>query len=371
MDCTQTEWLSNEAYLRLFNRKVIENRIPLSGSLDLTRSCNLRCVHCYLGDAREAGKYHEKELSTSEWLTLIDEITDAGCLYLLITGGEPLLRADFTKIYSHAKKNGLFVTVFTNGTMITDRVLDLFRDLPPQVVEISLYGATASTCERITGVKGSYEKCLQGIRRLLDHGINLELKTVLITYNRHEFFDMKNMARDYGVKFRFDPAIFPRFNGDKTPMRLRVSTREAIEKEFSDDERLRKWREYFEKTRQLPAGDELYNCGAGVTSFHIDARGGLQPCLMITDLRYDLMGGSFLEGWNGVMPQIMDRKVEASFACNRCEKRTLCGFCPAFFRLENGAEDCCSEYLCAVGQGRFDKIKDVTSMEDGNANGTH
>ncbi|MBW1897011.1 MAG: radical SAM protein, partial [Deltaproteobacteria bacterium] len=157
MECAQTGWLDNKEYLQRLRRKVTQERIPLSGSIDVTHRCNLRCVHCYLGEKQSHWEKRGKELSTAQWISIIDEITEAGCLHLLISGGEPLTRRDFAEIYSHARTNGLLVTVFTNGTLITDRVLELFRDLPPRIVEISLYGATAATYERVTRVKGSYE----------------------------------------------------------------------------------------------------------------------------------------------------------------------------------------------------------------------
>ena len=129
MDCAQTEWLSDKEYLRQFGKKVTEQRIPLSGSIDLTHRCNLRCIHCYLGNKEVINGKREEELSTTQWISIIDQITDAGCLYLLITGGEPLLRKDFGAIYRHAKTKGLMVTVFTNGTLITDDLLDLFSKI--------------------------------------------------------------------------------------------------------------------------------------------------------------------------------------------------------------------------------------------------
>lgn len=293
------------------------------------------------------------EMSTSQILSVLDAITDAGCLYLLITGGEPFLRKDFAEIYSHAKMNGLLVTVFTNGTLITESIVKLFEELPPRAVEISLYGATASTYEKITGVAGSFEKCMQGIRQLLGHKIHIKLKTILMTLNRHEFSSIQNMAKNFGVKFRFDAEIFPRFNGDKTPINLRVSPEEAVEKEFSNDARRLHWREYIERHQGLPASETLYTCGAGLTNFHIDPYGNLQPCLMTTHFTYNLLSGSFSKGWYDIMPYIREKKSRADSACNQCEKRVLCDFCPAFFYLENGAEDRYSPYLCEIGQHRF------------------
>jgi radical SAM protein with 4Fe4S-binding SPASM domain len=355
IECSETRWLSNEEYLRKFNRKSAQLRVPLSGSIDLTHRCNLRCVHCYLGDPSHRTQH--EEMGTKQIMSILDQVTEAGCLYFLITGGEPLLREDFPEIYRHAKNNGLLVTVFTNVTLITDKILELFKDLPPRLIEISLYGATASTYETITGVPGSYKKCIHGIERLLDSGINVRLKTILMTINSHEFYQIENMAKAYGVKFRFDPAIFPCFNGDKTPLELRVPPEEAIEKDLSDEKRVSDWKKYFERTQGNILSDTLYQCGAGITGFHIDPFGRLKPCLMIHNITYNLAKGSFSKGWDEVISKILDKKAGDAHACYQCEKIHLCGVCPPFFGLENGQEDKRSEYICALGTYRFKKIK--------------
>jgi len=267
------------------------------------------------------------------------------------------LKKGFAQVYSHAKKKGLLVTVFTNGTLINDTILALFENLPPYAVEITLYGATVATYEKITGVNGSYDKCIQGIRRLREHQINLRLKTILMEPNRHEFNAIRDMADGFGVKFRFDATIFPCFNGDKSPLGLRVSPDEAIQKEFSDPERLAQWKNHFERVQGWPMLENLYQCGTGLTSFHIDPYGYLQPCLMATSPSYDLRKGPFLTGWQKVIPQIREKKSGREYPCQQCAKKALCGFCPAFFRLENGAEESPSEYLCAMGKYRLEAIE--------------
>jgi radical SAM protein with 4Fe4S-binding SPASM domain len=356
MECTETATHIEEGYLKEFNRKIAMQRIPISGTLDLTHRCNLRCIHCYIGK-EDNGR--EVELKTGMALSILDEITDAGCLKLLITGGEPLLREDFKEIYTHAKNKGLLVTVFTNGTTINGDILDLFSALPPQAVEISLYGATEETYEKITGIKGSYKKCLKGIEGLLRQKVNVKLKTILMTLNSHEFFDMEDMARGLGVKFRFDASIFPRLNGDMYPVSLRVSPEEAAAKEFSERDRHMRWREFFEKNRNAPQSNTLYNCAAGLTSFYIDPYGNFQPCLMTQDMKYNLLEGNFLDGWHNYMPGIREKKAGNSNACHGCEMKLLCDFCPGFFKLEGGSEDEPSDYLCNLGKCRFKAI-----MED-------
>jgi radical SAM protein with 4Fe4S-binding SPASM domain len=167
------------------------------------------------------------------------------------------------------------------------------------------------------------------------------------------------MAKEYGVKFRFDAAIFPCFNEDKGPLGLRVTPEEVIEKEFSDRDRAQEWKNYFERTKGFSVSETLYNCGAGLTTFHIDPYGNLQPCVMTIDYQYNLLEGDFLAGWNDVIPLMRDKKAGAAYRCNQCEKRTLCGFCPPFSRLEKGTEEAYSEYLCALGQLRFEAVQHI------------
>jgi radical SAM protein with 4Fe4S-binding SPASM domain len=355
MECTANIWPDNEEYITTFNAKAARMRIPLSGSIDLTYRCNLRCVHCYLADDRE--QTEKIEMDTRKILSVIDEITEAGCLNLLITGGEPLLRDDFPEIYSHAKKNGLLVTVFSNGTLVNEKILDLFEDLPPYIIEISLYGTTASTYEKITGVAHSFEKCMQGIGRLIDRRLNVRIKTILMTLNEHEFFAMQDLAKKLGIRFRFDAALFPQKDGNTLPLTLRVAPKDAIEKDFSDLERARSWVKYLDKTRHTALNDTLYTCGAGITGFHIDPCGILKPCLMIRNLTYDLSGGSFLTGWHDIISTIRDKKATGDIPrCHACDKIHICGFCPAFFDWENGREDSISEYICEMGKQRLEFV---------------
>ena len=357
MEYSQTTCLSDEAYLRQLDKKIEQERVPLSGTVDLTHQCNLRCVHCYLGDRTARKADSNRELSTDEWFRIIDEFTESGCLFLLLSGGEPLLRKDFKEIYRRLKTNGLLVTVFTNGTTMTDDILDLFIDLPPHSVEISLYGATEETYKRITGSRSAFQRCINGIEALVTNGIHLSLKTILMTLNSQEFYDIKKIAKEYNTSFRFDAAIFPCFDGNKSPLDLRVTPQEAIDKEFSDQEVSQQWKDYYEKRKDLVFADYLYLCGTGETSFYIDPYGHLQPCVLVTEPSYSILNGTFLDGWRNVIPGVRKKKAGKDYRCNECKNMVLCGVCPGFFRLENGSEEICSEYLCHMGQERLNALK--------------
>lgn len=361
MTCPELEQSEDMLFWRGFTDRVKNRRVPLHGSLALTHRCNFNCVHCYLGVKEDRNVHSGTEIGTSRLLSLIDEITEAGCLYLVLTGGEPLLRSDFAVVYQRAREKGLLVTVFSNGTLVSDDLLRLFRKFPPVEVEITLYGASAETCERITGVADAYETCMRGIRALLENGTRVNLKTVLMTLNRHELNAMRDIARNFGVKFRFDAAITPCLNHNRVPLDFRVTAEEAVEHEMEDPAKVRRWVDFYEKNMGVTLGDYLYGCGAGMTAFHVDASGCLHPCLMTDDIGVDLSGSSFSEGWDDIGRRIRARKAGADFACRACRTLNFCGYCPAAFRLETGREDVPSDFLCRMGELRLQNIQKYMS----------
>src|SRR5262249_47504461 len=168
----------------------------------------LDCLPCSTHLPMSDATARRRELTFDEHSRLLDELQDAGCLWLLYTGGEIFARRDFLDIYTYAKKKGFLITLFTNGTLITERIADYLAEWRPFAIEITLYGRTRETYERLTGIPGSHEKCLRGIRALLDRGLPLALKTVAVSTNSHEVLEMQRFAEeDLGVKFKFDSMI--------------------------------------------------------------------------------------------------------------------------------------------------------------------
>jgi radical SAM protein with 4Fe4S-binding SPASM domain len=330
-------------------------RVPLAGTLELTQRCVLRCVHCYRGSQEQVHAASDREMSTTQVLAIVDQVVEAGCLHLLITGGDPLLRRDFPEIYRHARLSGLDVTVFTSGIPITERIVEVFRDLPPRIVEITLYGATAATYERITGVPGSYARCLAGVGRLHDAGVRLGLKTMLMTLNSHELEAIEAMSAGYNAKFRFDPVLIPCLDGGRAPLDLRVDAGQAIRLEFAGAERRKAWVELWTRQPDFPPSNQLVQCGAGQTGFHIDAYGNLQACLMLPGIAYSLLTDTFAESW-ARLAAVREVQATAGNRCVSCSKRAYCGYCPGLLALENDNGELPSPYLCTLGDERLRAI---------------
>jgi radical SAM protein with 4Fe4S-binding SPASM domain len=327
-------------------------RIPLEGTIETTFRCNLNCVHCYVNEPAGARAVQERELELTRLKELIDEIAEEGCLDLLLTGGEVLLRPDFPDLYRHAVGRGLRVSLYTNGTLVTEAIADLLAAHPPALVEITLYGMTRETYERVTRVKGSFDRCLQGIRRLHERGVALKLKTMVLTWNESEVASMREFARSLGVGFRHDSLLNPRVDcGAHRQPGLQVEPERAVAVDLEDPARRKAYEESYRQLSQR--GEEappenVYACGAGQIGFTIDPYGQLQLCQLSRRHSFDLREEPFARGWHEFFPRLRARTWQSNAVCRRCDLRPVCGSCPGAAEMETGDIEGLVPQFCAI-----------------------
>ena len=163
---------------RIFRASTRE-RWPLCATIELTHRCPFACAHCLnrqpLGAAARGG-----ELGLEDHRRILDELAQLGCLWLLFTGGEVLARPDFLDIYLYAKQKGFLVTIFTNAALVTEEIADSLARARPFSVEVSLYGHSDAVFDRVTGVAGSRQRCLRGLRLLQEKGVPVRTKAMAL-----------------------------------------------------------------------------------------------------------------------------------------------------------------------------------------------
>lgn len=335
------------------NKKVGAERIPLLGAMEVTGICNLKCKHCYCPHNPGA-----EELSTEEIYRIIGEITEAGCLWLVFTGGEPLVRKDFKKIYLYAKRKGLLIYLFTNGILLNEEMADFLAQWQPFTIEISLYGITKGTYEKVTGVDGdSFEKTFKAVELIKERNLPLKLKSLVTKDNLSEVHEIRKYAESLGFEFRHDCLINPRVDGSKQPCQLRVTPRDVVDLDIADERRLPAYKELCEKFWGPPGSDSVFTCGAGIGSFRIDPFGNLHPCLITRTPYYNLRCGTFKQGWQKIFSEMKALKVEGDYKCQKCELFTLCDQCPGWSYLEGGNWETPSEFLCEVTHLRIEELE--------------
>src|SRR5512144_2392730 len=131
---------------------------------DFTHKCNLACKHCYSNSG--AGK--EEELSTEQALRVVDQLADAGVTAVAFSGGEPLTRKDFFEVARYASERGLYVSLASNGTLLTKENVAKIKEAKVNYIDVSIDGATAKTHDDFRGVPGTFEKAIAGLKNCVE-----------------------------------------------------------------------------------------------------------------------------------------------------------------------------------------------------------
>jgi len=364
MDCQNFPEISVDMWGDALITKLQGARFPLGGMFELTDRCNFSCVHCYINQAANCKKALENELRTDEVKGILDQMAEAGTLFLVFTGGEPLLRPDFPEIFKYARQRGIIISLFTNGSMITPRIADLLAEWRVQSIEITLYGATEETYERVTRVPNAFKRVQRGISLLMERDLPLSLKSVLLTTNLHDLPAMQSYAEQLGVKFHYDGMIWPRSDGNKEPMKYQISMDQLLQLDIEDPERQKEWHRLANKYHGTIINSKyVYNCGAGLRTFHIDSKGLISICTMARKPAYDLRQMSFLEAWEkiGELRQ-KDRRLHTP--CETCEIRAICSQCPAWSQAVHGDDETPVEFICKLSHKRAEFLQQTYIMNE-------
>jgi len=332
-------------------------RVPLQVSIEVTRRCPLECLHCYNNLPMNDMEARRRELTKEEHFRVLDELVEMGCFWILYTGGEIFARKDFLEIYTYAKKKGFLITLFTNGTIITEQIADYLAEWPPFAIEITLYGRTRETYEALTMIPGSYDRCLRGIRLLKERGLPLKLKTVATSINKHEVMAMRRFAEEeLGVEFKMDGQINPRIDCSQSPLAVRLTPEEVVALDMaapkgrSEYQRLAK--HDLENPPNLSRIDTVYHCGGGMTGFALNAYGEMGICVISQQETFTVREAGVRQVWENALLRMRSQKRTKLTKCVQCRIQSLCGMCPANGEMESGDRESPVEFLCQVAHLR-------------------
>ena len=323
----------------------------------MTRRCPLECLHCYnnlpMGDLDAK----RRELTKEEHFRVLDELVEMGCFWLLYTGGEIFARKDFLEIYTYAKQKGFLITLFTNGTMINEHIADYLSEWPPFAIEITLYGRTRETYEKLTMIPGSYDRCLRGIELLKERKLPLKLKTVATSINKHEVMAMRRFAEEeLGVEFKMDGQINPRIDCSQSPLAVRLTPEEVVALDMAMPQGVSEYRRLAKHDLEGPPNlkqiDTMYHCGGGMGGFAINALGEMGICVISQQETFSVREFGVKNVWEGSLKELRARKRTRVTKCLECRIQSLCGMCPANGEMEHGDRESPVEFLCHVAHLR-------------------
>lgn len=320
-----------------FSELTISQNFLSNCTFELTPLCNFRCSFCYArlsADDLKCRDVHVMEFS--EWKRYIDELSLINCINLNITGGECTLHPDFVNIYSYAYDKGLVISVFTNGSYITDEIIEVFRQKPPSRIFVTVYGDDPETYEKITGRGDCCNIVKSNIKSLVEIGFDVVIQG---TFTENNIFDMEKIfdfAHSLGCEYRYTTQL--QNYGHCTDEHLEnVDNNNTIAKQYSRNIWCKKHgfdpnkEIVFPKRSVYPKKSDSntagIKCNAGRNSCFIRHDGIMTACNTFDAFEIDTHGKSVqecfeqLNKWASSVPRIKE--------CNGCIHAIHCVTCVA------------------------------------------
>lgn len=358
--------------------KMRERRGLISYDHEITARCNLNCRHCYINLPAADAAARARELSLKEIGRIADEAVSLGAVWCLLSGGEPLLREDFAEVYLLLKRKGLLLSIFTNATLVDKDVVRLFKAYPPREIEVTVYGATEGTYEKVTRKKGSFRAFRRGLELLGENGLGVRLKAMALRSNFEELPAIARFCRERTRDFfRFDPFLHLRFDRDEArnaEIRAeRLTPEEIVTLEESDRDRFRQLEENCDK---LIVGEfehltcrHILHCGAGLRNFTLGYDGTFRLCFSLwhPDCTADLRETGLREAWMEIVPRVREMesgRKEFLDGCRVCPIINICLWCAANAFLETGELDGPVDYFCRVAHAREKALRKTLTAAD-------
>lgn len=355
-----------ELLIEKLSRQASAKNIPLNGSFELTARCNFNCRMCYIHDRKCDHSIAARELTADQWIKLAEDARDAGMLNLVLTGGEIFLRSDFRQIYESAARMGFKITLYTNASLIDSEKAKWLGKLPPTSVEITLYGASADTYEKICGNAKAYNQVISAIDMLLAEGINIELKTTVTKDMIDDYEAMAEFSFKRGTPLNIVNYLYPA-KSTCTANNCRLSPEELVDFEEKFRATNHRLREVYSKgalseqtaecakklVRDLndmkpDAGKSksAFSCNVGSSDFWIAWDGRMLPCGIMEEPALLPLEIGFASAWTELGKQCRD--IPVCRECEECSIQDYCIACPAKLKTETGSYDKPAEYLCRL-----------------------
>ncbi|MDD5729511.1 MAG: radical SAM protein [Candidatus Omnitrophica bacterium] len=265
-------------------------KYPLAISWSVTKRCNCNCLYC-------AGNNEEEDLKTGQMLEIIDFAYAAGARYISFTGGEPLLRRDFSTIADYSHNKGIFNKLNTNGLLLSEKINEI-KNI--DLIHLSLDGPQ-DIHDSVRG-RGTFQRALSGLEAARAHNKKLILSTVLSKYNLQYLEQIFELCKKYNTGVFFQPARILVYGEDK--VNPAAAENEDYKKAISRIMLLKRKRIPGLKILNSIAGlKHLYHwpaltdipCCSGLTSFKIDNKGFLYNCTGYAEPGVDVLKYGFKE----------------------------------------------------------------------------
>lgn len=331
-------------------RAIREIPLPTYVTWELTRRCNAYCVYCHADAGPDASTSHD--LTTAEAMALIEELAGSGVKVLTLSGGEPMLRRDWRLLVARAVHQGLFVSICTNGAMVTERVAHDLSDLGVESVVASLDSHRPSVHDAIRRFPGLHRRATSAIERLSAQGVRVIVSFTPTRLNQHEGAGVVELACQLGARGVNLSHYVPLGRGTMdlalTPGEVRAILVEWLG--FAERYRDRMQVLWHDCRVAIPTDqhEAVHGCEAGHRVARIGPDGAVTPCVFLPTIIGSCRHRSFREMWtrSPLLAAFRERVGRIHGVCGECTYLGTCGGCRALAYAYNGGDSLAGDPYC-------------------------
>jgi radical SAM protein with 4Fe4S-binding SPASM domain len=299
-------------------KKASKECIPLITTLEITQGCNYKCHHCYNFDRTKEAPENLKtdSLRSEEILRIIDEVATAGALYLNFTGGEALLHPHLDDFIKRARTHHIEARLKTNGSLLTKERCEKLDSAGLAGMDVSLYGFSEQSYEKLTGKSGMFAKTTEGIKNAVKQGFNVYVSIILHRYNIDELKEMVEFCKSNSASFQFSTEITERYDESSGSREFEI-TKEQFQEQLSGE---------FADIFMHLNPEKSVQCSCARTVCGISSSGEVFPCIGAPIASGNLRDKTFEDIWknSSVLNGIRDLKKSDFKSCMTCEHIEFC-----------------------------------------------
>lgn len=362
----------------LLRQKADREKIPLGGAIELLPLCNMDCKMCYVRKSKAEMDAEGTMLTCDQWLHIADQALDMGMLYLLLTGGEPLMYPDFKRLYRELTCKGIILQVNTNGTLIDEEYADFFSTYGCRRLNITLYGKDDDTYARLCGNPHGFTQVMNACHLLKERNVPFRLTCSVTPDNVDDLPALYAIAAELGAVLQPASYMFPgsrRGICAEDQCRLRPEDAAAFALDnyryaHPETDLKAACHQTLSKSLHPPKlqHGKGFSCHAAQSGFWLNWKGEMTPCGMFDTPRIQLTKHSFKECWEYIVAAAAE--LPACQKCVDCKLQNLCQVCPAACYAEAGSTDGWPEYVCRMTHETVRLMSNIINSKGEPSNGS-
>jgi len=244
--------------------------------IELTSKCNERCIHCYIPHENKT-----TDIAPELFYDVLNQCKEIGVLNLTLSGGEPMMHKNFCEFLRKCKEYDFSVSILSNLTLLNDEIITEMKANRLSSVQVSLYSMNAEIHEKITQIKGSFEKTKASILKLIENDIPLQISCPTMKQNKNCYVDVINWAQKIKVRATTDYIMMAKYDGTTENLDNRLSLDEVaevindiIENDVDYQNKIKA--ENFDDTDEHDISNDII-CGVCISSICMVANGNVIP----------------------------------------------------------------------------------------------